>query len=317
MMAQVITVIGGSGFIGRYLVKHLASEGWCVRIAVRDPVRAEFLRPCGAVGQIVPIQCNIRYADSIRAAVTGATCVVNLTGILYERGRQRFQSIQAEGPGLVAQAAREAGCEQLIHVSAIGADINSISAYARSKAAGEQAVYQAFPAATIIRPSIVFGAEDGFFNRFAALTSLSPLLPLIGGGKTRLQPVYVMDVARAIAIALRNPVCAGQIFELGGPNIYSFEALMIYLLKIIERRRLLLTIPWSIAEMMASLAELLPMPPLTKDQVKLLRTDSVVTSGSKDFVALGLELTALEGVVPTYLSRFRRGGIYADHRHAR
>lgn len=316
MAARVITVIGGSGFIGRYVVQALARQGACIRVAVRNPVKAEFLRPRGAVGQIVPVQCNLRYKDSVRAAVAGADAVVNLPGILHQSGRQTFTAVQADGPRLVAEAAREAGCSRLIQMSAIGASATAPAAYARSKAQGEAAARAACPGVTVLRPSIVFGPEDGFFNRFAALSGMAPFLPLIGGGLTRFQPVYVNDVADAVAAALADPRTAGQVYELGGPRVYTFRELMAYLLTLLDRRRLLLPIPWAIAEIQGAILEKLPAPLLTADQVKLLKADNVVADDARTLADLGVTPTALEGIVPGYLERFRKGGAYSSYRMA-
>jgi len=316
MAARVVTVIGGSGFVGRYLVQKLAREGAYIRVAVRNPVKAEFLRPRGVVGQIVPVQCNLRHPDSVRAAVEGADEVVNLPGILFQSGRQTFKTVQADGPRVVAEAAGAAGVSRLIQMSAIGASETSPSEYARSKAFGEAAAREAFPETTIIRPSIVFGPEDGFFNRFASIARMSPFLPLIGGGLTRLQPVYVADVAQAMANALAEPKTAGKTYELGGPKVYTFRELMEYLLEVIERRRLLLPIPWAIAELQGAILEKLPAPVLTADQVKLLKTDNVVASGAKTLKDLGVAVTALEAIVPAYMVRFRKGGSYSTYRMA-
>ena len=310
-MARTATVFGGSGFIGRYVVKGLAEAGWVVRAAVRRPSEALFLKPMGDVGQITPIGANLRDEASVAAAVAGADAVVNLAGILYPRGRQTFAAVHAEGAGRVARAAAAAKAGRLVHVSAIGAGPGARAAYARSKAAGEQAVLAAFPGATIIRPSIVFGPEDGFFNRFAKLARLFPALPLIGGGNTRFQPVYVGDVAAAIVAAIDRPGAAGGIYELGGPRIYSFRELMELLLHEIRRDRLLLPLPWSIARLQAAFLELLPVPPLTRDQVTLLESDNVVAPGAKGLADLGITPTAAEIILPTYLDRFRPHGYYS------
>ncbi len=305
-MARTATVIGGSGFIGRYVVKGLAEAGWVVRAAVRL-----FLKPMGDVGQITPIAANLRDEASVAAAVAGADAVVNLAGILYPRGRQTFAAVHAEGAGRVARAAAAAKAGRLVHVSAIGADPGARAAYARSKAAGEQAVLAAFPSATIIRPSIVFGPEDDFFNRFARLARLFPALPLIGGGHTRFQPVYVGDVAAAIVAAIDRPGAAGRTYELGGPRLYSFRELMELLLHEIRRDRLLLPLPWSIARLQAAFLELLPVPPLTRDQVTLLESDNIVAPAAKGLADLGITPTAAEIILPAYLDRFRPHGYYS------
>ena len=301
----LITVFGGSGFIGRYVVQRLAARGERIRVAIRRPVEAEFLRPLGDVGQVVPWQANVRDERSVAAAVAGADAVVNLVGLLYETGRQSFDAVHAEGAMRVARAAAGAGVKHLVHLSAIGADLESSAAYARTKAQGEAGVRAAFPHAVILRPSIVFGPEDQFFNRFASLARVLPVLPLIGGGHTRFQPVYAGDVALAVVAALSG--AEQPVYELGGPRLYSFRELMEYILQVIERHRLLLPLPFAVARFEAFFLELLPKPLLTRDQVELLRHDNVVASGMPDLAALGIEATAVDAIVPTYLRRFRRG----------
>jgi uncharacterized protein YbjT (DUF2867 family) len=311
MAARVVTVFGGSGFIGRTLIKRLAKTGAVIRVPVRNPERAKVLKPMGDVGQITPFRIDIRSAHEIAAAVAGADVVVNLIGILYERGVSRFALAHAEAPGRMAAAAQHAGATRFVHVSAIGADPAAPAAYARSKAAGEAAVRAALPKAVILRPSIVFGPEDDFFNRFAALAQFVPALPLIGGGHTRFQPVYVGDVADAIMVALGDPATDGRTFELGGPRPYSFKALMELMLGEIHRRRLLVPLPFGLAALQAAVLELLPVPLLTRDQVKLLARDNVVGSGALTLRDLGIAPTALEAILPTYLDRFRPGGRFA------
>lgn len=305
-MAQArVVVFGGSGFIGRYLVKRLAAAGHPVRVACRDVERAKFLKPMGAVGQISPMLTNVRFPASVAAACEGMDWVVNLVGILYQSGAQHFDSVQAEGADTIAKAAAAAGASRLVHVSAIGADPDSDSLYAQSKAAGEAAVKAAFPAATVIRPSVVFGPEDDFFNRFANLARCSPVLPLIGGGHTKMQPVYVGDVADAICTALEDDACAGETYELGGPRTLSMKEIMEYTLVEAGMKRLLLPLPSAIAAVQASLLELLPKPPLTRDQLKLLAQDNVVSEGANGLADLGITPTPVEAVVPRYLGRFR------------
>ena len=311
MASRVATVFGGSGFIGRYVVRALAREGYSVRVAVRLPERANFLKPMGDVGQITPIAANVRDDASVAAAVAGADLVINLVGVLYEAGRQSFGAVHDEGAGRIARAASAAGVDRLIHVSAIGASATARAVYARSKAAGEEAVRAAFPGASIVRPSLVFGVEDDFFNRFGWIARLSPFLPLIGGGKTRFQPVYVADVAAGILAIAKDKAQAGKTFEFGGPQTYSFKDLMAYLLAQIGRKRLLLPVPGFIARFAAFFLELSPFPPLlTRDQVRLLAQDNVA-GGEPGLSDLGITPTALEAVVPSYVGRYRRGGQWA------
>lgn len=307
--SRLITVFGGTGFIGRHVVRNLASRGNRVRVAVRHPEQGLFLKTLGEVGQIDLAAANLRDPESVARAVEGANAVVNCVGILFQSGRQRFAQIHGEGAGLVARAAAAAGATAMVHVSAIGADAKSPAAYARTKAAGEAAVRAAFPRAAILRPSVVFGPDDQFFNRFAALARISPVLPLIGGGKTRFQPVYVGDVAAAIVAALDDPAAAGKVFELGGPRAYSFRDLMRMVLRETGRRRLLLPLPFALAMIQGLFFELLPTPPLTRDQVRLLRRDNVADPGKPGLRELGIEPTPVEGMVETYLARYRRGGL--------
>ncbi len=310
MATSVVTVFGGSGFIGRYLVQRLARQGWIVRVAVRHPQSALFLKPLGDVGQIVPIAASLHREDSIAVAVEGVAAVVNLVGILYERGRQTFRAVHVEGAARVARAALAAGAGRLIHMSALGADSASPSAYARSKAEGEIAALAIFAGASIIRPSIVFGPEDDFFNRFARMARLLPALPLIGGGRTRFQPVYVGDVADAMMAVLGDPATTGRIYELGGPRIYTFRELLELLLREIGRRRLLAPVPFWAARLQALVLERLPVPPLTRDQLKLLERDNVVSGAAPGLAELGIAPTAAEVILPTYLDIYRPGGRY-------
>jgi uncharacterized protein YbjT (DUF2867 family) len=310
MAQRLATVFGGSGFIGRYVVTNLARDGWLVRVAVRRPDEALFLKTAGAIGQVTPVATNVRDRPSVARAVQGAAAIVNLVGILHEIGRQRFQAVQAKGAGMIAEEAARAGARRLVHISAIGADANSKSEYARTKAEGEAAVRQAFPTATILRPSIVFGPEDGFFNRFAKMAQLSPALPLIGGGKTRFHPVYVGDVAEAVVKAIETPAAAGQTYELGGPKIYSFADLMRLLLHETGRKRLLMPLPFPVASLMGAVLQCLPSPQLTADQVRQLKRDNVVSDGAVGLANLGITPTAVEAIVPTYLDRYRARGYY-------
>jgi uncharacterized protein YbjT (DUF2867 family) len=310
-METLVTVFGGSGFVGRHVVRALARRGYRIRVAVRRPDLAGHLQPLGRVGQIHAVQANIRYPDSMVAAVRDAAVVINLVGILYERGGQRFDAVQTEGAEAVARAAVGMGA-RLIHGSAIGAEENSPSRYAQSKAAGERAVLATLPSAVITRPSIMFGPEDDFFNRFASLARLSPFLPLIGGGQTRIQPVFVGDVAAAIADAVDGKAKPGTVYELGGPDILTFRQLMTYVLTTIERHRLLLPIPFALAKLPAAILQFMPKPPLTPDQVELLKADNVVSQAAnaegRTLAAFGIKPTAIATVVPTYLWRFRKTG---------
>ena len=315
MAARSVTVFGGSGFIGRYLVQRLARHGWIVRVAVRRPDRALFLKPMGAVGQITPVAASLRHEGSVAAAVAGADAVVNLVGILHGRGASSFTAIHVEGAARAARAARTAGVRTFVQMSALGADPNSPAEYGRTKAAGELAVREIIPAAGIVRPSVVFGPEDDFFNRFATMARFAPALPLIGGGRTLFQPVYVGDVADALLRLVEDPATAGKTYELGGPRAYSFRALLELMLQEIGRRRLLLPLPFGLASLMAFFLELpsnlvpaLPMPPLTQDQVQMLRRDNVVSAGALTLANLRIQPTALELVIPSYLARYRRGG---------
>ncbi|PIW26556.1 MAG: complex I NDUFA9 subunit family protein [Rhodospirillales bacterium CG15_BIG_FIL_POST_REV_8_21_14_020_66_15] len=310
MARRIAAVFGASGFLGRHLVRRLAAAGYGVRAAGRDPERAQFLKPMGDVGQVVPWPADVTRPDSVAAAVKGADVVVNLVGILYERGRTSFRKVHAEGAGNVARAAAQAGAARLVHVSALGADANSPAEYARTKAAGEDAVKAAFPKATILRPSVVFGPEDDFFNRFASMARLSPALPVIGAnaftdGGPRFQPVYVGDVADAIMAALDDPKAQGQTFELGGPAVYTFRQVMQLVMAQTGRKRCLVPVPYWAAEIQGAVLGLLPVPPLTTDQVQLLRSDNVVGDKARTFKNLGITPRAAEAILPTYLMRFR------------
>jgi uncharacterized protein YbjT (DUF2867 family) len=301
---RVVTVFGGSGFIGRHLVKRLAADGWVVRVAVRDTEAAMFLMPVGDPGQVVPIGARVYDPALVQRAVHGAAAVVNLVGIMAERGRQTFERVHVEGPRTIAEACRAAGVERLVQMSALGADPDSKACYARTKALGEQAAREVFPDVTVVRPSLVVGPEDKFFNLFGQMARVSPALPLIGGGRTRFQPVYVLDVAAAIARAIADPATAGQTYALGGPRIYTFRELMELMLKEIRRRRALVAIPFEIARLQAWFLEKAPAPLLTRDQVRLLESDTVVPEGALTIADLGVEPTAIE-VVLDYLHRFR------------
>jgi NADH dehydrogenase len=308
----LVTVYGGSGFLGRHLVRALAKRNYLIRVAVRRPDLAFHLQPLGRVGQIHAVQANLRHAPSVQAAARDAQVLINLVGILFERGRQRFDTVHSSGAEQVALAASAHGA-RLVHVSAIGADEQSLSAYARSKAAAERLVLSALPSAVIMRPSILFGPEDDFFNRFAAMARLSPALPLLGGGHTRFQPVFVGDVAAAIAQAVDGKLNAGTIYELGGPDVRTFKQLMQYVLATIERKRLLVPLPFFAAKLNAMVLQFMPPPwTLTPDQVELLRVDNVVSQAAKaegrTLQGLGIEPEPIEAIVPSYLWRFRKTG---------
>jgi uncharacterized protein YbjT (DUF2867 family) len=308
---RLVTIFGGSGFLGRNIVRVLCKRGYRIRVAVRRPDLAFHLQPLGRVGQIHAVQANLRYPASVQAAARGAHVVINLVGILFERGKQRFAAVQAEGPGIVAEAAAAAGAS-MIHVSALGADPGSPALYARTKAAGEQAVWAAMPAATIFRPSIVFGPEDDFFNKFAAMARLSPVLPLIGGGHTRFQPVFVGDVAEAITRAADGAVKGGLTYELGGPDVRTFRQLMEFILATIERRRLLVPLPFALAQFQAWFLQFMPKPLVTPDQIRLLGRDNVVSDEARregrTLQDLGIEPHSIAAIVPSYLWRFRKTG---------
>jgi uncharacterized protein YbjT (DUF2867 family) len=315
----LITIFGGSGFLGRHLVRALAKRHYRIRVAVRRPDLAGHLQPLGRVGQIHAVQANVRHVGSVEAAVRDADIVINLVGILFERGRQRFDAVQALGAEQVALAAENQDA-RMIHISAIGADANSSSAYARAKAEGERAVLAASPDAFILRPSIMFGPEDQFFNKFAGLARILPALPLIGGGQTRFQSVFVGDVAEAIARTVDGQAKTRTIYEIGGPEVRTFKELMEYVLEVTERRRLLIPLPFPLAKLQATFLQYLPKPLLTPDQVELLRHDNVVSpeaeAEGRTLTALGIAPTAMEVIVPSYLWRFRKTGQFKTGRFA-
>jgi uncharacterized protein YbjT (DUF2867 family) len=310
MNTNLVTVFGGSGFLGRHTVRALARAGWRIKVATRHPARGFFLRPLGTVGQIDFVKCDVSDAESVAHAVMGSSAVINLTGILFQKG-QTFADVQAEGADNIAQAATRAGVRALVHVSAIGADLESDSTYAATKAQGEQAVREAYPDAVILRPSIIFGPEDGFFNKFAGMARFSPVLPLVGGGHTRFQPVFVGDVAQAIVMALGD-AAKGRTYELGGPGVYSFKELLQLILREIGRKRALVPLPFGLASFKAAFLQMLPNPILTVDQVTLLKKDNVVAPTAAGLADLGITPTSVEAVIPSYLWRFRAKGEYAD-----
>jgi uncharacterized protein YbjT (DUF2867 family) len=311
----LVTVFGGSGFLGRNVVRALCKRDYRIRVAVRRPELAGHLQPLGKVGQIHAVQANLRYPASVEAAMRDSHVAINLVGILAESGAQTFDAVQGAGAGTVAQKAAAVGA-RMVHVSAIGADANSPSRYARAKAAGEKAVLSALPSATILRPSVVFGPEDQFTNRFAALARMSPALPLIGGGLTRLQPVYVGDVATAVADAVDGKAKAGATYELGGPEVLTMRQVMEIILATIERRRMLVSLPFGLAKFQAMFLQFAPGAlKLTPDQVELLRSDNVVSDAAKaaglTLEGLGIAGDSLEAVAPQYLWRFRATGQFA------
>jgi NADH dehydrogenase len=316
-MNKLVTIYGGSGFVGRYIARRMAKEGWRVRVAVRRPNDALFVKPYGVVGQVEPVACNIRDDASVRAAMQGADAVVNCVGILNKAGKNTFDSVQASGAARIARIAAEEGVGQLVHLSSIGADAGSASEYQQTKAAGEAAVLAAFPGAMILRPSIIFGNEDGFFNRFAAMARFSPVLPVVGAA-TRFQPVHVDDVAQAAVKGITGAAAPG-IYELGGPEVATFRELMQRMLTEIRRRRLILNIPFFAASIMGGVLDLVQTLTLglfnngmiTRDQVRNLRADNVVAPGANGFAELGITPMAMGPVLPEYLWRYRPSGQYA------
>ncbi|MGB6396117.1 MAG: complex I NDUFA9 subunit family protein [Bradyrhizobium sp.] len=308
----LVTVFGGSGFLGRNVVRELAKRDYRIRVAVRRPELAGYLQPLGKVGQIHGVQANLRYPASVEAAMRDSHVAINLVGILTESGAQTFEAVQGRGAETVAKAATAVGA-RMVHVSAIGAEANSPSRYARAKAGGEQAVLSAMPSAVILRPSILFGPEDDFTNRFAALARLSPMLPLIGGGETKLQPAYVGDVATAVADAVEGKTKAGAVYELGGPEVLSMREIMKIILDITDRDRMLVSLPFGLAKLQSLLLQFAPGPfKLTPDQVELLRSDNVVSDAAKaaglTLEGLGISSDSIEAIAPQYLWRFRPAG---------
>ncbi|QEW22959.1 hopanoid-associated sugar epimerase [Marinibacterium anthonyi] len=317
-MSKLVTIYGGSGFIGRYVARRMAKAGWRVRVATRRPNEALFVKPYGVVGQVEPVFCNIRDDASVAAVMAGADAVVNCVGVLTESGKNTFEAVQTEGAGRIARIAAENGIATMIHISAIGADVDSKSVYARTKGKGEAAVLDHMPGAVILRPSVVFGPEDQFFNRFAQMTRMGPVLPVVGAN-TKFQPVYVDNIAEAAEKAIRGEVPAG-VYELGGPDVMTFRALMRQMLGIIRRRRLILNMPFGIARLVAGclgLAETLTLgifsnTMLTKDQVVNLAHDNVVSEGARGLADIGVDPVAMEAVLPDYLWRFRPSGQYEE-----
>ena len=317
-MQKLVTIFGGSGFVGRYIARRLAKQNWRVRIAVRRPNEATFVRMYGSVGQVEPVFANIRDDASVAAALMGADAVVNCVGILAESGRNGFDAVQSEGAARVARLAAAEGVERMVQISAIGADAGSDSDYARTKAEGEAAVMEHMPGAVILRPSLVFGPEDEFFNRFAGMARMVPVVPMVGAG-TKFQPVYVDDVAAAAALGVEGKASPG-IYELGGPDVDTFRELMRTMLRVVRRRALLLPVPffgarimsWGLDMGQAVTGGLVQNGVLTRDQVRNLARDNVVSGAHPGFAELGIEPTAMEAVLPDYLWRFRPSGQYSD-----
>jgi uncharacterized protein YbjT (DUF2867 family) len=309
MKPSLVAVFGGSGFLGRYTVRALAKAGYRVRVGVRRPNLGNYLVPMGQVGQIQVVKANIANADHVASVVSGADAVINLVGIMRQSGRQRFQRIHRDAPEALAKAAMNAGAQTFVHVSSLGVSQNSPSLYARTKAEGEMRVREAFPAATIFRPSLMFGPEDNFFNRFAGMARMWRAVPLIGGGQTKFQPVYVGDVAAAIEKSVVDPAAArGRTYELAGPSIYTFKDMMELMLRETYRKAALVPVPFGLASFGASLANLTPWPPITPDQVRLLKSDNVMTKGALGLHDLAMEPDSVEAILPTYIWRFRPQG---------
>lgn len=316
MTTKTACVFGGTGFIGRQIVRELASAGWRVKVATRVPERAFDLKPCGNVGQVVAVACDYADPRSLAAAVKGCSAVINCIGILYEKGpRQTFENIHAVLPGNIAKACAAEGVQRFIHLSALGVD-QSASKYAQSKMKGEHAARAAFPSVTFLRPSVVFGPGDSFFNMFARLSVLAPALPLIGGGHTKFQPVYVGDIADAVISCLQREDTAGNTYELGGPDVVTFRQIYERLFEATGRPRPLIRISWGLAKIQGTLMGMLPHPLLTADQVESLKTDNVVAKSAQNFTDLGIAPVAMDSILPTYLSRHRPGGRFGDKKRA-
>ncbi|MCE8513825.1 complex I NDUFA9 subunit family protein [Ruegeria pomeroyi] len=317
-MSKLVTIYGGSGFVGRYIARRMAKEGWRVRVAVRRPNEAMHVKPYGAVGQVEPVLCNLRDDNSVAQAMRGADAVVNCVGVLNELGRNSFDAVQAEGAERIARIAAEQGITRMVHVSAIGADADSDSDYSRTKALGETGVLRHMPDAMILRPSVIFGSEDQFFNRFAGMTRFGPFLPVVGAD-TRFQPVYVDDVARAAVKGVLGQA-PGGVYELGGPDVETFRALMQRMLGVIHRKRIILGLPFFAARIMAGMLDvakfvsfqLFPNGILTRDQLKNLRRDNVVSADAKGFADLGITPKPMDTILPTYLWKFRPNGQYDE-----
>ena len=309
---KIVTLVGGSGFVGRHVARALAKRGYRIRVGCRRPDLAGHVQPLGSTGQVMPIQVNVRYPASLAAACDGAYAVMNLTGVLASGGAQSFEAVHVFGAEACAKAARTAKASVFIQMSALGADVNSASEYARSKGEGEVRAKAAFAGAVILRPSIVFGPEDNFFNQFAGMSRLAPVLPLIGGGMTKFTPVFVGDVAEAVAKIIDAGEASGKTYELGGPEVFTFKQLLQFTLDTVGRKRLLLPLPWLVAKVMGTVMGVMPGAPLTADQVELLKTDNVISDEAaregRTLAGLGIAASSIQGIVPSYLYRFRKAG---------
>ena len=309
---RIVTIIGGSGFVGRHIVRALAKRGYRIRVACRRPDLAGHVQPLGTTGQVMPIQANVRYPASLAAACDGAYAVINLVGVLSSGGAQSFEALHVFGAEAAAKAAKTAKASVFIQLSALGADANSTSAYARSKANGEIRAKAAFPGTIVLRPSIVFGPEDNFFNQFAGMSRLAPALPLIGGGNTKFTPLFAGDLAEVVALLVDKGEATGKTYELGGPEVFTFRQLLQFTLDTIGRKRLLVPVPWFAAKLLGTVMGILPKAPLTADQVELLKTDNVVSEAAsregRDLASFGIVGRSIQGIVPSYLYRFRKAG---------
>lgn len=314
MSIKQVTVFGGSGFVGRAIVRALAQEGYQVRVACRRIELAERIKTAGDVGQITILRTNLRIPASVAAAISGSQAVINASGIAFQRGRQKYHTVHVEGAKAIAEAARAAGVQRLVHISGIGADQrNSTNKYVRSKVDAEDAIVAGFPDATILRPSVIFGPEDAMFNRMAQIAAKAPFLPVVGDGSARVQPVYVGDVGAAVAAVLERPDTAKTVFELGGPRVYTYREIAALVLREIDRHKRIVGVPAGLMKIAGFFAEFLPVPPLTSDQVDLLVADNIARPGAPGLAELGIAPTAAEAILPMYLDRYRIGGRYNRH----
>ena len=313
-------IFGGTGFIGTQVVRELAARGVRIKVATRTPESAYFLRPCGTVGQIVPYRCDYSDAENVRAAVSGCDYVVNCTGILFEKKKNSFERVHVDIPAAIAKACTDEGVERFVHISALGIEA-SASKYANSKFQGEKAVKNAFPQVSILRPSVVFGEDDDFFNKFAQMAPFVPFLPLIGGGETKFQPVFVGDISDAVIACLSLPAMGegnpqGKTYELGGPDVVTFKGIYETMFEYTENPRPLVNLPWSLAKLQASVFSLMPTPILTPDQVESLKTNNIVGKDALTLSSLGVQPTAMRSILPTYLNRYQPGGRFANIKKA-